>query len=232
MVELLVALLLISAVVAALHFRWDFFRRTAHPWLERNANLLSAYSSIVGILLAPVILIGGYVAYVQIEDHLNPPDVTFVFDNPEGPRFRIENPSSKLAREASYQLLLFNLSIAGERGRYLNLEIPAASVGYIRPGRALGPWTIRSVAHQGASIEKGHHLFGYAQVQCPTCRSVRYYWLYVHVGAEGWYAEITGDEISAIMEKMTAVALGEPYYLSKIEELVPRNRRISMATVN
>lgn len=64
------ALILSAAVVAALHFRWDFFRETAHPWLEKNAKLLSAYSSIVGILLAPAILIGGYVAFVQIEDHL------------------------------------------------------------------------------------------------------------------------------------------------------------------
>ena len=78
MVEALAALLLIAAIVAALHFRWDFFRRTVHLWLEKNAKLLSAYSSIVGILLAPAILIGGYVAFMQIKDHLDAPDVVLV----------------------------------------------------------------------------------------------------------------------------------------------------------
>lgn len=57
---------------------------------------------------------------------------------------------------------------------------------------------------------------------------MRYYWLYVHVGAIGWYAEITGDETSAIMEKIEAIASGEPDYLNKIGKLVPPNRRISM----
>ena len=232
LVASLAALILLAAVVADLHFRWDFFRKTAHPWLEKNAKLLSAYSSIVGILLAPAILIGGYVAFVQIEDHLKAPDVVFVFGNPEGPRFWIHNPSSKLAREASYQFLLFNLSVAGEHGWYLNLEIPSSSVGYIRPGRTRGPWAIRSVARKGASIENGHHLFGYVHVKCPKCKTVRYYWLYVHVGTIGWYAEITGDETSAIMEKIEAIASGKPDYVNKIGELVPRNRRISMPTPN
>ena len=114
MIELFATLVLIAAaVVAVLHFRWDFFRRRAHPWLEKKANLLSAYSSIVGLLLAPAILIGGYVAFVQIEDHLNAPDVVLVFGSPEEPRFWVRNPSSKLAREASYELRLFNLSDAG-----------------------------------------------------------------------------------------------------------------------
>ena len=152
MLEALAALILIAAVAAVLHFRWGFFRRTVHPWLEKNAKLLSAYSSIVGILLAPAILIGGYVAFMQIRDHLDAPDLVFVFASPDDPRFWVQNPSSKLAPEAQYQLLLFNLSAEGEHGWYLNLEIPTKSVGYIRPGRARGPWAISSVARQGASI--------------------------------------------------------------------------------
>lgn len=232
LVEALAALLLIVAVVAALHFRWNFFRRTIHPCLERNAKLLSAYSSIVGILLAPAILIGGYVAFVQITDHLDAPDVVLVFASPEGPRFWVQNPSLKLAREANYQLLLFNLSLAGDHGWYRNLEVPTKSVGYVRAGRARGPWAIRSVAREGVGIENGHHLFGYGQVSCPNCQTVRYYWIYVHVGTTGWYAEITEDETRAIMEKMKAIAFGAPDYLSKIGKLVPPNRRISMVPVN
>ena len=63
-------------------------------------------------------------------------------------------------------------------------------------------------------------------------RPCGYYWLYVHVGTIGWYAEITGDETSAIMEKIEAIASGKPDYVNKIGELVPRNRRISMPTPN
>ena len=210
MLEALAALILIAAVAAVLHFRWGFFRRIVHPWLEKNAKLLSAYSSIVGILLAPAILIGGYVAFMQIRDHLDPPDLVLVFASPEGPRFWVQNPSSKLAPEAQYQLLLFNLSAEGEHGWYLNLEIPTKSVGYIRPGRARGPWAISSVARQGASIGKGHHLFGHGQVSCPNCETVRHYWIYVHVGTKGWYAEITDDETRAIMKKIDVIASGGP----------------------
>ena len=232
MVETLATLILIAVIVAALHFRWGFFRRTVHPWLEKNAKLLSAYSSIVGILLAPAILIGGYVAFVQIKDHLDAPDVVLLFANPERPRFWLQNPSSKLAPEAQYQMLLFNLSAAGQHGWYLNLEIPTKSVGYVRPGRARGPWAIASVARQGASIENGHQLFGHGQVSCPNCETVRHYWVYVHVGTAGWYTEITDDETRAIMEQIDAIASGDPDYLRKIGELVPPNRRISMASSN
>ncbi len=151
-------------MAATLNFRCGFFRRKVHPWLEKNAKLLSAYSSIVGILLAPAILIGGYVAFVQIEDHLDVPDVVLVFASPERPRFWVQNRSSKLAREAQYELLLFNLSAAGEHGWHLNLEIPTQSVGYIRPGRARGPWAFTTVARQGATVKKGHHLIGYGQL--------------------------------------------------------------------
>lgn len=178
------------------------------------------------MLLAPVILIGGYLAFVQIEDHLNAPDVVLVFTTPEDPRFRVRNPSSKLAREASYELRLFNLSATGKHGSRLDLGIPATSVGYIRPGGARGPWTIRSVARQGAIIERGHHLFGYGQVLCPNCETVRYYWVYVHVGTTGWYAEITDDEASIIDKRIRAIASRASHYLSQIEELVPLNLRI------
>ena len=184
------------------------------------------------MLLAPVILIGGYFAFVQIEDHFNAPDIVLIFGNPEEPRFWVQNPSAKLAREATYQLLLFNLSAAGERGWNLNLEIPTADVGFIRPGGARGPWAIRSVVRQGSSIEKGNHLFGYGQVWCPNCANVRFFWLYVHVGSIGWYAEIADDEINIIEETLKAIASGSPNYLTKIGELVPRSRRTSMGRTN
>ena len=208
------------------------FRAHVHPWLERNARLLGAYSSIAGLVLVPVILIGGIVGFLQLKDALDTPDVTLLFGNPEEPRFWVQNPSSKLAREALYELRLFNLGVVASDSAFLNLEIPAQSVEYVRPGRGFGPWTIRSLARQGASIQQGHHLFGHAQIQCPTCETVREYWIFIHVGRMGWYAEIGDSETSSAMEDLLDVAFGGPDYLRRIHELVPSHRRVAMATYN
>ena len=80
--------------------------------------------------------------------------------------------------------------------RTSNLEIPVDTVDFVRPGRSAGPWTVRSLARRGASIQKGHHLFGHAQIQCPTCETVHEYWVFVHVGNTGWYAELKDGETS------------------------------------
>ena len=207
-------------------------RAHVHPWLRKNADLLGAYGSIAGLVLAPVILIGGVVGYLQLKDALDTPDVTLLFGNPEEPRFWVQNPSSKLAREALYELRIFNLGVVADDGAYLNLEIPVGSVDFVRPGRGFGPWTIRSVARQGRSIQKGHYLFGHAQVQCPNCETVREYWIFVHVGNTGWYAEAGDGETSDAMEDLLGVARGDPDYLRRILEIVPPDRRVSMATYN
>ena len=109
----------------------SFLRSRVHPWLKRNADLLGVYRSIAGLVLVPVILIGGFAGYVQLRDALDTPDVTLVFADPEELRFWVTNPSSKLAREALYQLALFNFGVVTNDGAYLNLEIPVGSIEYV-----------------------------------------------------------------------------------------------------
>jgi hypothetical protein len=178
MLKLLVRLLSIVAIVAALHFRWDLFRRRFHPWLERNATLLGAYRSLGWLLTVPLILVGGYLGFLQLRDALGTPDVALLFGNPDKPLFWVMNSSSKLVREPKYHFLLYDLSLPGNQELHLNLEIPTKILDFIRPGQAFGPWTIKSLAGQGSRIEKGHHLFRYAQVQCPTCEQVHFYWIF------------------------------------------------------
>ena len=57
-----------------------------NSWLRKNADLLGAYSSIAGLVLAPLIVIGGVAGYLQLKDALNTPDVILLFGNPQEPR--------------------------------------------------------------------------------------------------------------------------------------------------
>jgi hypothetical protein len=190
---LFIVVLLLIAIVSLgilLHVRWDFFRLRVHPWLERHATLLRAYRSLGWLVTIPIVLIGGYHVSQQVLDTLVAPDLELVFGHPALPLFWVMNPSSKLAREGRYQFLLYDLSLPGNQEERLNLEIPVKGLDPIRPGRGLGPWTFQSVASYGSRIEQGHHLFGYAQVWCPTCEQVHFYWIFAHVGSAGWYVEI------------------------------------------
>ena len=205
-------------------------RAYVHPWLKKNADLLGAYSSIAGLLLVPTILIGGFAGYLQLKDGLDTPDAALVFGNPKEPRFWVQNPSSKLAREALYELRLFNFGVVTDDGAFLSLKIPVRRVDFVRPGRAFGPWTIRSVARRDDSIQRGHHLFGHAQIQCPTCETVREYWVFVHVGNTGWYAEIGDGETRDAMSDLWDITGGDSDYLKRIYELVSPDRQVSMAT--
>ena len=186
----------------------------------------------MGLISIPLVIVGGVLGLVQLTEALDTPDVELVFGTPKEPRFWVVNVSSSLAREPFYQLLFFDLSVANSDGTRLNLEIPTKSVGYIRPDKARGPWTIRSVARQGARILEGHDVFGYAQVQCPTCEAVRHYWVFAQVGNTGWYAEIAEDELISVTEKLNGVVFGGPDYADKIRQLVPSSRQIPMASTH
>lgn len=201
-----------------------------HQWLKRNADLLGAYSSLSGIVLAPMILIGGLAAYIQLSDALEEPDVILHFAEPEDPRVWVVNTSSKLARNALYQLQMFNLDLAESDGLPLILTMPTRSIDFVRPGRGFGPYTLRSWATNGTVIQNGHRLLGLATIQCETCPTVHDYWIYVQVGSSGWYAGIPVDEVSDATEQLFTVAReGIRYFESVHEQVVPPYQRIALA---
>ena len=203
------------------------WRMHMHRRLRSNADLLSAYSSIVVLLLVPVSVVAGIVGFMQLKDTLQKPDAILHFSRPEEVVFVIRNPSVKLVREARYQMVLFNFGVATADGEPFPLSIPVDTVDFVLPGRGVGPWTIRSVAIGGGSIKNGHHLFGHALVQCPYCETVREYWVFVEVGKKGWYAEIDTGEFRALTE-LSAVLLSSSDYLQEIQKLVPPDKRVDM----
>jgi hypothetical protein len=219
------------AVAIIIGFRWNLMSRGLgrfHRWVVDNAVALGAYRSLGWLITAPIVLVGGYVGFLQLRDALSLPDVELVFARPAEPVFWLENTSSRLVREPKYSFLLYNFSMRGDPAPYLNLGIPVKILDPIRPGRGLGPWTIKSISQHGNSIAQGHHLFGYAQVECPTCEHTRYYWIFADVGNFGFYAEIPTDKIKFIQKDLADIVWGGPGYLEKINKLVQPLTRFSM----
>jgi hypothetical protein len=112
MLKLMIVLLIVAVVIVILHFRWDIFRKRFHPWLERNATLLGAYRSLGWLLTIPIVLIDGYLAFLELrESFLGEPDATLVFGRPSRPVFWVVNSSSKLVREPKHHFLIYNLNV-------------------------------------------------------------------------------------------------------------------------
>jgi hypothetical protein len=199
-------------------------------WLGNNVGLLTACASIVAIITLPLIIVGGLLNYLQLRDFLSPVNVELVFANPNMPLFYVFNPSTKVVQQPKYQFLIYDLSVPSTPGNpeepFLNLEIPVAVLDFIRPGEYEGPWTIQSVAHWGNKIEKGHYLFGFAEVLCPICERVHYYWFFAHVGDAGWFVKISEDESKDIYKNLSAVLYSGGDYLNRIDKLLPIDRRI------
>jgi hypothetical protein len=181
-----------------------------------NATLLGAYRSLGWLITVPIVLVVGYIAFLQFKDTLSLPDATLYFALPHHPIFWIKNDSSKLVRDAACHFLPYNLSLPGNPERYLNLEIPSRKFDFIRPGRAIGPYAIRDMIRHGQRIERGHDLFGYAQVQCPTCENVHFYWVFVQIGYKGLSAEVLTDQTAILEKQLDSVLSSGSNYLDKI----------------
>lgn len=105
-------------------------------------------------------------AYVQIADRIQPPQVDLLFTRPERVVFRIVNTSKTLARDIWYQLAFIDLDVSDPAGLPLDLEIKGRKFDYASPKGALGPWALVELSPHAAKIGKGHHLFGWASVRC------------------------------------------------------------------
>ena len=193
-----------------------------------NVTLLGAYRSLGWLLTIPIVLVGGFLGFLQLRDALSLPNVALIFARPDDPVFWIANRSSKVVREPKYEFLLFDMSVPGVHEPYLLLQIRPTPVDPIRPGRVLGPAPMQFLRKLSATIENGHHIFGFVFVDCQTCKAIRYYWVFVHVGTDWWYAEVPANKINSILPDLKVIVYGGPDYLSKIEKLVPSRRPISM----
>ena len=90
---LALALAGVVALVVLLQWKWNLFRGRLHPWLEKNATLLGAYRSVAWLLTVPIILVGGYLAFQELQRSVSTPDVQMVFARPKRPVFFLINQS-------------------------------------------------------------------------------------------------------------------------------------------
>lgn len=126
---------------------------------------------------------------------LEKPDVEAVFLYPQHPSVIVHNRShSKVAQGVLYGGNFWNLSKT-EGDRYQFVAIRNGDPGTLRPDGPSGPYPFEFVSGQSVvPLTEGEELFGYVTVQCPECKVVRLYWMYIEFGKRGVYHEgISGE---------------------------------------
>lgn len=204
--------------------------RNLNLWLKKHVSILSAWASIVAIIGVPLLLLGGFSAWIQIKDYFNRPDISLHFATPKNVRFRLINLSSVILRDPQYNLSLWDLDArrAGTGDDPGNLQIPVKSMKYIRPRSLIGPWSIEGLTKQSSEVPDGHVIFGWASTQCPDCVARKHYWLLIIKGKSAWYSEIDFKEQSSIMKNLQSVLKAGPEYPGIISRIVPIEKRIEV----
>lgn len=162
--------------------------RAVNLWLQSNATVLGAWSALISMVGLPLLLLGGAVTFFQVREYFRRPDVALEFASSERPLFRVVNVSSTLVRDVRYQLGLWDLDArAASTGQDPgNLQIPVATLDYIRREAAIGPWVVEDLARANTPVPDGHVIFGVAGVQCPDCVTRRDYWVYMKKRGGAW----------------------------------------------
>jgi len=154
------------------------------------------------------------------------PDVVTEFSSGRDLHFTLVNSSGALARDASYQLGLWDLDArsAGNGHDVGNLEIPVQEVGFIRPRGGRGSWRLADLTAAARKVPTGHIVFGAVTVLCSECVKTRTYWVLWKRDETAWYAEMRNDENWGA--GMYRVLQAGPGYGPIIDELVPVQRRL------
>ena len=215
---------LIASVLAPPAAAW----RSINAWLESHASVLAAWASVCAIVGVPTAILGGALAYSQLQASLVKPDLALVVEIPQRPQFKLVNLSAVVLREPKYQLAFFDLDDQGPDGA-TSLEIPVKILDWIAPRGGLGGWRILELSPRASAVPSGHIVFGWAYVQCPECKTPRHYWVLIKAGDTAWYSEISADSYPSITKDLGRILHSGREYPSLIEELVPAARRIRAA---
>ena len=156
-------------------------------WLEKNSNVLGAWSSILSIVAFPTIAISLVLGYIQLRDSLTTPDLHLQFSSPKSLAFTVANISNKLAKKPLYGFGMFDI----ESDPVNILPIPYKETSYLRGDSRQGPNELL-----GKYGTDGHLYFGFASVTCENCEVERWYWIYSKKGdiENSWYIELDRDE--------------------------------------
>lgn len=127
----------------------------------------------------------------QWKRELEQPDIRVALVYPANPSFIVMNQSkTKPLREGHYQLITLNID-HWEGDRYQMVQTRGSEIGAsIPPGGSFLPTEFALRLDPNQPIEKGNRLYGYLNISCPDCTTVRVYWVLIKYGEQGWYAEI------------------------------------------
>jgi hypothetical protein len=124
------------------------------------------------------------------------PSLSPLFYDKDDLSFWLVNEGDIAAREPKFSIGIANLSrqyLAGYDGKEPDpepLPIPTKKLDdYVRPHESLQTFIVMNDMSR-TYVKSGDRLFGEFILTCLNCASVRYYWIYWHVGIGGWYAEI------------------------------------------
>lgn len=199
---------LIARVLSGL---WSFCQLV---W--RYADKISAIVAIVGF---PLILLGGYLAWVQLKDYLVAPEVRLEFVLIPGGELCVmaRNPTTRLARNVELPISMWFDSWVSVP------EVPLRNL-VVHPHDYRGPTNLSQIYKLKGRLKTGEHLFGIAFANCPECEHIHYYWLYFQQGGGGWYAEAPDDWAFRLTELPPGIkSQGVP---ASADYLVPNERRI------
>jgi hypothetical protein len=115
------------------------------------------------------------------------PEVSLHFVEPKLPLLIIGNPSTTVAKEIKWMVVLWNLALPD---RPDPLPIPVQTFDFINPGSIGGPQQLFGLPAVADLVKPGNELIGAASVTCAGCRRGRSYFVNIIFGQSGWFYEL------------------------------------------
>jgi O-acetyl-ADP-ribose deacetylase len=153
------------------------------------------------------------------------PEVTAKFVQGTSPGIIVLNNSQVVVRDPSCSVVMWNFS------KTPPISLPTYNQPnpgqFIKPGAGLILATVDNPSMK-PQIAAGDKLFGYVSVDCPECKTARFYWLFVIYGQpmDAWYSEVPkGQQVDVLAVNK---AFGETNWdIESFMSRVPHGPRIT-----
>jgi len=120
------------------------------------------------------------------------PDIVAVVVNPATP-WLVFWPVHATAKDVQANPLLWDVD---REDKSLNsLRINQMKYDWIRQDQHAGPTSLLHADDINTVVKIGHRIFGYIQIGCPDCRTIKLYFVYFEYGKGGSYAEIPPGKV-------------------------------------
>jgi len=191
-----------------------------NAWIKKHSESLSAWASLLQIILIPCVIFGGIIAYLQIVSFVSKADLRLDFGTPKAVRYHIENYSNTVAEDLTWGFGIFDLDTPTP---FYIVPLVGQTASYVRGNSTIGPWELL-----GQYGQKGHRYFGFANVSCKNCEEQKWYWIYTKYGSdkESWFIELGNRDPK--MWDLKALLLNSAEY---IDSVCSKNRRMPIGEV-